>query len=83
MTGLDVPFSASALWGWDMVITPLQTTTIKGANGAIMASLPANQPFYVPGTGHQQWGDEPQINLADYSANAGSGTVYIAYSVRM
>lgn len=82
MTGSDVPLSASALWTWDACITCAQVTTIKGKNGVIMASLPANTPFYLPTLGHQQWGDEPQINLADYSANAGAGTVNVAFSVR-
>jgi len=82
MTGADVPFSVLDLWAWDLCITCAQTTTIKGKNGIAMASLPANTPFYLPTLGHQQWGDEPQVNLKDYSANAGAGTVNIAYSVR-
>lgn len=83
MTGADVPLSADPLWTWDAVITCDQETTIVDAEGATMVVLPAATPFYLPTAGHKQWGDEPQINLADYSANAGSGTVWIAYSTRL
>lgn len=83
MTGSDVPLSASDLWTWDAVITCAQTTAIKDADGVTMVTLPANTPFYLPTLGHQQWGDEPQLNLGQYSANAGAGTVWVAYSVRV
>lgn len=82
MTGADVPFSAGTLWTFDAVVTAAQATTLEGADGDIMANLVAGVPFHIPGGGHHEWGDEPQIDLSQYSANAGAGTVNIAYSVR-
>lgn len=82
MTGADIPFSASPLGVWDAIITAAQVTTLKGADGDIMATLVAGVPFHLPGASHREWGDEPQIDLSQYSANAGAGNVYIAYSVR-
>ena len=82
MTGADIPFSASILPTWDCIVTAAQVTTLKGADGDIMATLVAGVPFQIPGASHREWGDEPQIDLGQYSANAGAGTVHIAYSVR-
>lgn len=83
MNGGDVAFSANILWAYDVIITAAQVTTLKGADGDIMATLVAGVPFHIPGPGHRQWGDEPQIDLSKYSASAAAGNVYIAYSVRV
>jgi hypothetical protein len=81
MTGSDVAFSATSLWARDAVVTAAQTaTTLKGANGAIMAVLEPGIPFHIPGASHRQPDDESQIDLSQYSASASSGSVYIAYS---
>lgn len=84
MTGSDVPFSTTPLWVQDAIVTAAQTaTTLTGANGAIMAVLEPGIPFHIPGASHLEPADAPQINLADYAADAASGSVYIAYSVRV
>lgn len=82
MTGADVPFSATPLWAWDAIVTAAQVTTLKGANGVIMARLESGIPFQIPGASHREWGDEPQVDLGQYSANAVAGTVNIAFSQR-
>lgn len=83
MTGSDVAFSASRLMTGDAIVTAAQVTTLKGANGTIMATLVAGVPFHLPGASHNENSDDPTIDLANYSANAGAGTVYVAYSVRV
>ena len=83
MTGADVPFATAPFPTWDCIVTAAQApTTLKGANGVIMATLVAGVPFQIPGASHREWGDEPQIDLGQYSASAAAGTVHIAYSVR-
>lgn len=82
-TGGNVAISGSALWTWDATITATSTATVVGANAAIMATLVAGVPYSIPGFGHQEWADDAQINLAQYSVNtAGGQTVYVAYSIR-
>jgi hypothetical protein len=84
MTGSDVDFSASRLMTSDAIVTAAQTaTTLKGANGIIMAVLEPGIPFHLPGASHRETADDPQIDLADYSASAAAGNVYIAYAVRV
>lgn len=83
MTGSDVAFSASRLTTYDAIVTAAQVTTLKGADGAIMATLVAGVPFHLPGASHREPADAPIVDLANYSANAASGSVYIAYSVRV
>jgi hypothetical protein len=82
-TGAAVDVSAADLWTWDAVFTATAVATITGADGDIMATLVAGVPFSIPGPGHVETADEPQINLADYQVTiAGGQTVYVAYSVR-
>lgn len=83
MTGADIAFAVSPLWTQDAIITAAQVTTLKGADGDIMATLVAGVPFHLPGASHRPWGDESEIDLGQYSANAGAGTVHIAFSVRV
>jgi hypothetical protein len=82
-TGAPVDVSAVDLWTWDAIFTATAEATITGADGDIMATLIAGVPFSIPGPGHNEPADEPQINLADYLVTiANDQTVYVAYSAR-
>jgi hypothetical protein len=82
-TGAAVAVSASDLWCWDAIFTATATATITGADNEIMASIGAGIPFPLPGAGHIEAADEPQINLKDYKVTvAGGQTVYVAFSLR-
>lgn len=81
-TGAPVAISAVPLWARDVVITATATATITAPNGAIMATLVAGVPYQIPGVSHAEWGDEPQINLGQYSITiAVAETAYVSYSL--
>lgn len=78
-----VAVSGATLWTWDAVFTASAAATIIGANSVVMANLVAGVPFQLPGISHEEWGDEPQIELSQYSITAAAGqTVRVAYSER-
>lgn len=82
-TGAPVPISATPLAAWDAVITTTAAATITGANSVIMATINAGVPFHIPGLGHEEWEDEAQIDLSQYSITiAGGQTAYVSFAER-
>lgn len=83
-TGAPVAISADPLPAWDAVITVTATATITGANGVVMATLAPGVPYQIPGLGHEEWEDEAQIDLSQYSITiAGGQTAYVSFSSRI
>lgn len=82
MTGSAVPITASAIWGFDTIISCAVAFTVTGPNGVILATLPAGGVLYLNGSRLRGSGDD-EILLSEYSITAASGTAYVAYSLQV
>lgn len=80
MTGSAVPIASTPIWAFDVVISCAVAFTVTGANGVILATLPASGVLYLNGANRQATSDG-QLLLSEYSVTAASGTAHVAFSL--
>lgn len=82
-TGAPVALSAIPMLVNEVVISGTALVTLRDANGVIMATINANTPFRLPGTGYREWGEQSQIDLSQYTLSVPLlQTAHIAFTVK-